>query len=282
MSFELARRPLLDFDDFVPIQNRVSFFANVRQRITNVFKRNENLVIHVGLNFLRDFAWAWWSYQNLSDRITQTADTGYDSSGESLGQCVAGSTAMVAGYFGIWAGYLLAKKIMPKKDSIIYVAAASAAIMPWDAGQQLGIALGQKKLELSPSHAGLFASVFTGGAEGLVQNLVIRLGSLLRYAEEREKYKLNPCRYISTIAAEFGLSFTVGAAPGAVWQLVYVAGVVNHFGPALTSSLVASAVAATNIGCNKLNDYILQACRLGYPTDVDIARARENMTAGIM
>ncbi len=125
------------------------------------------------------------------------------------------------------------------KEKYIPLLAAAAAIYPWNYGQQLGAQVGAEFLSLSKTQAAYFSSLFTGVFEGTTQYLVTKAGHLLIDEATREKFTLK------SFMQELGLNMSVGALPGAAWQIASATcSQTNSF---FASGLVASTVAICNV-----------------------------------
>lgn len=243
----------------------LSGFSCLFSYLIEAIKNNDMLTAQIIINIARDFVWTWFSYDNYNYRFTTTTDEHYDLKGQWMGQQVAGLAAMVAAGLFIAAFYGVKKgvKNIPWLDIIKYVLAAAAAIYTWDRAQQLGIWVFQKA-GFRPIVAALLAGFFTGTAEGPTQYAFIKLVDICKNLKNNpnawQEFKNNPAAAFKKCGLEVILSGIVGATPGAwpgdVWQFVYAGCVAANLGPAITSTLVAVAVATFNGLTTKMNDAI--------------------------
>ena len=254
----------------LPEQLTTGCWATLLQKCEEkiIASENEKLSLQVLLNFMRDTAWSYWGQNNFSLEIISSKDPLQQMAGQQF----VGTLAMVLGFISIWSGYKLKGKPMPLKEAIAYTTAAAAAICPWDLGQAWGIDMGMNQLGMKADTAGYFASTHTGVIEGGTQFLVMKLGKLLISPAERQKFQANP----KAVLMELGLNLTIGAVPGAAWQIVYNACLIAGLGPIPTALLVATAVASCNAGCSKLNARILdcfeQSGGASFEDDADYQR----------
>lgn len=209
------------------------------------------LGIAVYYNLLRDPSWTYVTDDNYNDRL-RTADNWNEA---NYGQWAWGTIFMFGGLALHWLACKIAGKEMPWKKSLVAIAAASMAIPGWNWAGYQGQALGES-LGMTSDVAGYFAAIFTGLAEGPIQEAMTTLGNFLSDSEERKKFKSDPKEYLKDFAKRFGLSITLGAIPGDVWQLVYNACQTNNANIFLTSLAVGLAVATCNVGYAKIVDKI--------------------------
>ncbi len=245
---------------------------------------NEELAHAVAHNSIRDWIWTYLSYDLLNMRLQVTTDATFDFKGQWAGQQLYATLGMVIFAIASKLAYSAYNKVnkqssapsntgpeqpllpqtepseirFPTADIAAIIAGAASAVYTWDRGQEWGIQIGAQ-LGLSPEIAGYFASIFTGGLEGPTQFLAISLVKLLTKDEEWSLFKNNPKNYLQGKLKEFGLSATLGTIPGAVWQIVFNAGVLANLGPIATSFLVAAAVAACNVIYAKTSKAILES-----------------------
>ena len=134
---------------------------------------------------------------------------------------------------------------------------ASAAIPTWDYGQVLGIAQGQS-MGMSTISAGYYASMYTGLFEGATQTaLITALNTCAgRYREGESLASWDSAKdVLINVLKALPLGVTIGAVPGAVWQLVYNACFVAASAHLVAGGLaVAAAVCAANIVTTRLID----------------------------
>jgi hypothetical protein len=181
------------------------------------------------LNFLRDFVWEYFSKENLS----------------LLGQVTDDEQAQWLAQF-CWATFIMMRAAISHKsvhrstakEKYIPLVAAAAAIYPWNYGQHLGTLVGQQFFKISPNQAAYFSSLFTGVFEGATQYVVTKVGHVLVDANERNDLT------VKSLFKEFGLSITIGAVPGSIWQVMSMA--CRNTNSFLASGIVASSVAIVN------------------------------------
>jgi hypothetical protein len=189
------------------------------------------------LNLLRDVVWEYFAKENLG--ITGQATDNVQS--QWLAQFVFATFIM--------ARATISRKSLHKsvdKEKYIPLLAASAAIYPWNYGQQLGTQFGSDFLNLSKSQAAYFSSLFTGVFEGTTQYLVTKAGHLLIDEDIRKNYTFK------SFMLELGLNMTVGALPGAMWQIVSET-------CSQTNSFIASGLVASTVGiCNVISENVIK------------------------
>ena len=220
-------------------------------------RNNEELAHSAAHNGVRDWIWTYFSYDLLNARLQATADVTFDLTGQWAGQQLYSTLGMVIFAIASKLAYKGVGKEFPTADVVASITAASAAIYTWDRGQAIGIHLGAK-LGLSSATSGYFAGIFTG-VEGPTQFLVLTLSKLLTKDEEWSQFKQNPKDYLLSKVKELGLSATLGLVPGAVWQIVFNAGLLANLGPVATCFLVAAAVGVCNVIYAKTSKAILES-----------------------
>lgn len=220
-----------------------------------------SLAIALYQNFSRDWTWGVWSVNDWNFKFESTR---YDlgPNGQWGPQFLYGSLAAISATL-ISAGICKASgKQIPVKDMMASLVGTMAAIIPWNAGQNVGHMIGQA-LGWSQVNAAFFASTFTGIFEGATQFIMIKITSKLCDAEERQKFCADPKQYLTDLfdretlkqfSKECGYSITIGAIPGAVWQLVFTACGVAGISAVPTGLLIALAVGLANFGVAKIQD----------------------------
>ncbi len=203
------------------------------------------LVIQVLLNTVRDFTWTFLSYESLNLYLHQTDNAHYDTSGQWLGQQLWATGAMLMMGLGIAVLSCCRSRNLPAKDIAIYTAAAATAIYTWDRGQQIGINCGKRQLSLSSQGAAYFSAIFTGIFEGPTQYALIALSKVISDSEERKKY-MDVKKACIKLFKDISYSASVGAVPGAVWQIMYAACLQAGIGPVATGIVVMLCVAFAN------------------------------------
>ena len=190
------------------------------------------------VNFVRDGLWSYFTSKYLGLDL-KTAATWSDA---NAAQWLYPTAAMLSALLPLYVACQASKQVMPWATSFVSIAAASLAIPAWNVAAKEGIAWG-KRLGMSAISAGYFSSLFTGLAEGPMQEIVTSFGQLLVTDEEKKLYKENPRQYVIDFFKRLALSATLGAIPGAVWQLAYYTAEDYQFSPVL---IVALAVIICN------------------------------------
>ena len=117
---------------------------------------------------------------------------------------------------------------------------------------------------------GILASIFTGTFEGLTQFLVSQLWTLIWEACQNRKNGTSKKSYQVKdgvlFFAKVGLNVTIGALPGALWQIIFVENPAYASDDAPVghvisgSAAVATTVMAANLGVYILLEAIYQHC----------------------
>jgi len=239
---------------------------------------NANIALAISLlqNFGRDWVWGIWSQKEWNFYFESTPQD-FGLRGEWGPQFVYGSLAAITATIISAGACKAAGKEIPYKDMIASLVGTMAAIIPWDAGYNLGMSIGQAN-GWSQLNSALFSSIFTGVFEGATQFITIKLTKKLCDAEERRKFCEDPKQYLkdcfdpetlAQFAKDFGYSITIGAIPGAVWQLVFAACGVAGISAVPTGLLIALAVGVCNFGVAKIEEKKL------------MSRAYESITSSI-
>lgn len=222
------------------------------------------LAIALFQNIARDVTWAVWSQKEWNFQFQSTPQD-FGIKGEWGPQFLYGSFAAITATLLSAAACKIKGKAIPVKDMMASLIGTMAAIIPWNAGQNLGMMIG-RNLNWTQTNSALFASTFTGIFEGITQFLTIKLTTTLADREERRKFCYDPKKYLkecfdketlAQFSKEFGYSFTIGAIPGAVWQLVFTACGIAGLSALPTGILVALAVAVCNFGVAKTQTSLL-------------------------
>lgn len=253
------------------LQNNASA-VNGQEVLTYIAREGMSLYPGLLLNTFRDFTWTIFSFDDYSDRIK----TVHSWDQQTYGQWLWATLPMLA--VTAAAGLIFAAKkeshvswkewfTDPEQsrllDFIKSTAGASLAIPAWDLGQRIGINLGQHYLNLSPISAGYFACLFTGLFEGLVQYLTPKLIEAFMIAltdpSVQAKWYHDKAGAVNEAfgsalkaiaAALFSRDLiyngTIGAVPGAVWQIVFVAAVAAGWTQIPTAAAVMAGVATAN------------------------------------
>ncbi|MCX7121031.1 MAG: hypothetical protein NTZ67_04565 [Gammaproteobacteria bacterium] len=214
---------------------------------------SENTLIPGILNFVRDGAWAFISYDLLNARLHQSNDSGFDAQSQWFSQQLYSTIAMFLSLVAMAAFYKIKKpldkaghvKNFPWAHGFIYLIAAATAIYGWDRMQVLGITTGKNKLTLSDNNAGYFAALFTG-LEGFMQYFTIVLLRTLTLSGHYTAAKKDPIKFSKQFLAGMGCSLTFVLLPGANWQVVFMLSETNNWGAVPSSVAVASTVAFFN------------------------------------
>jgi hypothetical protein len=233
-----------------------------------------NLRNELACNALRDTAWTAVSAVNInasghvaplleSNASLHTRLTSNAFTGPLVGQWVFGTAPML-----LLASHQTIKErknLSPKTLANIWapVTAASCAILMWDLGQAIGYHVGRQSSSAlwygSSITAGLVAAPFAGMFEGFTQWSVKYLFDYATNPLSREMWRQDPSLMRKFLMKEFFLNITIGAIPGAVWQIVFffaLPALMVALGPVggiiLTALLVALAVFVFNFICSHL------------------------------
>lgn len=221
-------------------------------------KPNEEQSHSVMHNAIRDFIWTYFSYKDLDTRLHSTTNTSFDPNGQWAAQELYSSLGMVVFSIAAKLAYWFAGKSFPNANVGAINTAAVVGIYAYDKFALIGTKLGIEALQLSPTMANYFASLFTG-FESPVQTTIITFYKLFTKDKEWTLFREDPETYFKTKAKELGLSTTLGLIPGVVWQVIFNAGVVSALGPVATAFLVAATVAVCNLIYAKTSKAILES-----------------------
>ncbi len=235
-------------------------------------------------NWFRDFFWTGLSALNANFNwqtmppLDSTAPIYQQITSSSFVQPMAtqwvySTIPMIA--LGAYQTYQAYQKGEVSKEDLVKiwapVAAASLAIPMWDLGQVVGTNLGSTLPSAqwygSSIAGGLIAAPFTGIFEGFTQWGVRYLVDVATNPVTREMWRQKPALMAKVMTKELLLNVTIGAIPGAVWQIVYffllpalLASLPFTWAIILTMLAVAIAVMICNFICthaiNKASDYI--------------------------
>lgn len=211
----------------------------------NCPEKQEQLLM-ITLNALRDAIWVYFSYSQFDVKLQHTQDASFGVDSQWLGQEVYSTLGMLLFSAACRAAYFCKGRPFPTTTVCALNAAASVGIYAFDRFGTWGAQLGQSAVTLTVAQAGYFAALFTA-FETPVQTLIITLVKLLTQNSEWSQLYCDPVQYLKIKIKELGLSMTIGLLPGAVWQLVFNAGVVCALGPVGTALLVATAAAMSNL-----------------------------------
>jgi len=256
--------PIASADGYQLIENSSNscFAASAVSSVNTCLKNNEGLTAAVIINFMRDFMWAFLSAVGVDAAFRTTPTIDFSSMGvfhsepfaqQLLSQQVWGTLAMIAGVLVVKA-VCKARGVagVDMKELLTYVLAAALAIALWNCGFALGTYIGSAA-GVSPMVAGLIlAPLFTGVFEGTVQHLVRYVVKLVRDPKALEELKEKPMAAVK----ELFLNMTIGAIPGAMWQIIFFAAIA--LAPWQVALLVALSVAICNIACSKLIDKLMK------------------------
>ena len=209
-------------------------------------------------NAIRDLMWTYFSYAELDTKLHSTTNTSFDPDGQWAAQELYSSLGMVVFSIAAKLAYHFAGRSFPNADVGAINTAAVVGIYAYDKFASIGAKLGIEALKLSPTMASYFASIFTG-FEGPVQTSIITLYKLFTKEEEWTLFREDPATYFKSKGKEMGLSTTLGLIPGAVWQVIFNAGVMSALGPVGTAFLVAATVAVCNLIYAKTSKAILES-----------------------
>lgn len=227
-------------------------------------KDNEQIAYTVSTYAIGDAIWSYFSYLNLGINLQSTNDTAFSMSGQWAGQQLYATVGM-----GIFSGVIAAryglKKEYPKAADVMTIFGAGAlSIYTWDRAQTWGIEV-FKNAGYSNDASGYFSSIFAGISEGLTQFIFIKLIKLFSDDAEYTHFRKDPRNYFLNLLIGLGLNSTIGAIPGAVWQLVFNAAAIGTIGAAATALSVAMCVALSAIVSAKAYHTILNSgCYTSY------------------
>lgn len=221
-------------------------------QLTGKIAATGTLGVAVYYNIVRDLTWAQLTYQYYNLEF-KTADTWHEANGS---QWLYSTAAMCVAILPHYLACQASKQKMPWSTAFVNIITASLAIPGWNIAAKLGNSWG-KSLGMSPTAAGYFSGLFTGLAEGPIQEAVTSLGQYITAPEEKAKYAANPGQYFIQFLKRFLFSATFGAIPGDVWQFIYNAGKTNEIGSIPTGLTIASGVAFCNIMYDKFKNAAL-------------------------
>jgi len=172
------------------------------------------------------------------------------------------------------------------------VVAASLAVPMWDLGQVIGTSIGTTSFAHSALWygssiaGGMIAAPFTGMFEGFTQFAVRYIADVATNPMTRAMWRENPALMGKLLAKDLLLNVTIGAIPGAVWQIVWffalaalVASLPYSWAVILTMLAVATAVMLCNLACthiiNKTSEWIDK--KLGW--DKELEKLRESLAS---
>lgn len=243
------------------------------------------------VNAIRDFVWAYTSYELYNDRLKRSSNEDYSYDSEQFGQLIYSGLAMLVPcliasvYYAIKVNRGVSAPLKErlasfKEGALPWYTATLAAWLPiysWDWGQQVGLKLfgGPGK---NPIVAGCLAGIFTGLGEGWVQWLSNVLTGLKNLAN-RSKWQQQPGKTSVEHLGQLLFSLGPGSIPGGMWQVAWVLAKVANFGSVGTSALVSFTVFSSNmiygVASNKAFsslDKLLTGC-FGSPTHAASAAA---------
>lgn len=230
-------------------------------RILQFLKDNELYIGKYGINGVRDWLWAYLTYNLYNIFLEPTDDDSFTHEGQWFAQqmyCMASVLTFVA---MVNIGYRFACKKMPI-EFWVYTVAATISILTFDAAFLGAMLIGEGVFGLSAKTASYaIASPAVGVVESVTQNFIIALGK--RFKQEGIKeFKENPSKVLKEVAQEVGyIGFTVGIAGGSVWQLVFNACWYAKLGPEITATLVANATTLTTAISDQVGNKILTCVR---------------------
>ena len=228
--------------------------------ISDIFskKDNEQIAYTVSTYAVGDLIWSSFSYLNLGINLQPTNDTSFGMSGQWAGQQLYATLGM--GFFSgiIAARYGLKKEYLKAADVMTASAAGCLSVYTWDRAQVWGINVFTNAGTASNA-AGYYASIFAGISEGLTQFIFIKLVKLFSDETEFTHFKQDTRNYFLNLLIGLGLNSTIGAIPGAVWQLVFNAATINSIGAAATALSLATCVAISAITSAKANYEIINS-----------------------
>jgi hypothetical protein len=199
---------------------------------------------------IRDFFWGVTSIKGFGFNLKPTASI----MSQFLGQCIWSSIPVL--------GSLACHKIISKVTQLrISVTAAPAAISTclvipawfWacEAGKKVGA-----WLNFSPTNAKYFAGLFTGVAEGVGYELLSTITLLCLSQDERDKFNADPIGYWENLKKNLLCSATIGAIPGALWQIMAVVCEVKDLDAFLGGLYITLVVLAANFTYDQIREKI--------------------------
>lgn len=141
---------------------------------------------------------------------------------------------------------------------IIYFLAAISSLTIWNEAQVFGYRQG-KGWGWEDYSAWLFASLPAGVSEGLMQYGTICFLELLSQVWVGSITRQNVYERLKMIPKEILYSGTMGAIPGAVWNISYTLAVKYNFSDNQTASTVAVATGLANLASGKLSQRVFGA-----------------------
>lgn len=215
-------------------------------RVLSLLESSGTLGMMVYYNFFRDFVWTYATYDDVGYSLR------YDDrwNDENYAQWMYGTLGMIFAMFLHAFLCWIMQRQMPFLIVVVIILSASFAIPGWNIAGRWGSKIGQNNLGLSSINAGYFAGIFTGLAEGPIQELTDTLFNFLYDVYKRNETKENFSDNFSpkSVFKRFLFSLFIGCIPGDVWQLVYTAGFEYNIGPQGTGLLVALGVGISNVG----------------------------------
>lgn len=132
-------------------------------------------------------------------------------------------------------------------QEVVTIVSASLAMPVWNQFCKWGINLGYI-IGIKKSLVGyLVAAPLCGFGEGLAQEVVSAVGSVLLNEEERKKFIEDPKRYIQMFVDKLGYCLKWGWMPGAMWQVISEACQSNNVNEIGGAFLLTLGVALCNI-----------------------------------
>lgn len=221
-------------------------------------KDHEQIAYTVSTYAFGDLIWSSVSYLNLGINLQTTNDTTFGIASQWAGQQLYATLGMGCFSGIIAARYGLKKEYLKAADVMTLSAAGCLSIYTWDQAQVWGINV-FTNAGASNNAAGYYSSIFAGISEGLTQFIFIKLVKLFSNDDEYTHFKQDPCNYFLNLLIGLGLNSTIGAIPGAVWQLVFNAATIGAIGPVATALSVAGCVALFAIASAKANYAIVNS-----------------------
>jgi hypothetical protein len=235
-----------------------------------------NLSRELPYNFFRDLEWARLSAESIGIHYKKVSFMGADA---PLNQQLASRSfylALGAQWFFASLPMLIfafgetlyrkfkGEKLTPEELGPIWAPAiaASLAIPMWNIAQLVGTHIGTTSCQNpelwygSSVTAGMIAVPFVGIFEGFTQWSVKYLADVVTNPVTREMWRQNPNLMGKLLFKEFILNITIGAIPGAAWQVIFffalpvlMAALTPVGGIIVTAILVAVTVMVMNYLC---------------------------------
>lgn len=232
------------------------------QRFSMVAQRYGLNKIDIWYPMVGDMVWTPFSYYGFNADWQISSNTSFVGDSQWLGQQLYPPLAMIllaASHYAYHRYVNQGKEnppAYPASDVMALMTSACCGIYAWDRAQALGVNLAQS-WGLSSGAAGYAASAFTGVIPGPVQYSVGKVFRLCVQDKEWTHYEKDP-EYGKKLLKELGVSASIGAIPGAAWQLIFNASSIGGFGPLATTLFVMSGVGCVNWATVNASEQVLE------------------------